>query len=366
MIYRDPIPLFEATIFFTKRERGVSWVKVYEYIKERNKKNPANDELDRLFGYLIELESRLEKAIRVDNETVSCLYRELKPDKNDDGDYSDSYLASIMAPDALNMGLMLDEDAYFASLHNNIDSIPMRIAAFLLDNKKPDREYSVSELLELINKSSIEPENKLLLIEAALNPEKYIYMLERTVRPVAAEFRRCDKLTRPFVELYRSKYCNGKITPEEIVRRVWKTPDNITEYNIGPNIMFGDTCLFNRMGQDSTTLNCYMGAVYDFLYRNYNDMYRRWEPDFPKICLGFSNETRCRIFKQLINGPMYAKELLEKMGMPASTASVRLNTLVDTGLVKATIQGLRTYYSVDKEHLKKLIEKLNDIYDELE
>lgn len=50
MIYRDPIPLFEATIFFTKRERGVSWVKVYEYIKERNKKNPANDELDRLFG----------------------------------------------------------------------------------------------------------------------------------------------------------------------------------------------------------------------------------------------------------------------------------------------------------------------------
>ena len=30
--------------------------------------------------------------------------------------------------------------------------------------------------------------------------------------------------------------------------------------------MFGDTCLFNRMGQDSTTLNCYMGAVYDFLY----------------------------------------------------------------------------------------------------
>lgn len=266
MIYRDPIPLFEATIFFTKRERGVSWVKVYEYIKERNKKNPANDELDRLFGYLIELESRLEKAIRVDNETVSCLYRELKPDKNDDGDYSDSYLASIVAPDALNKGLMLDEDAYFASLHNNIDSIPMRIAAFLLDNIKPDREYSVSELLELINKSSIEPENKLLLIEAALNPEKYIYMLERTVRPIAAEFRRCDKLTRPFVELYRNKYCNGKITPEEIVRRVWKTPDNITEYNIGPNIMFGDTCLFNRMGQDSTTLNCYMGAVYDFLY----------------------------------------------------------------------------------------------------
>lgn len=266
MIYRDPIPLFEATIFFTKRERGVSWVKVYEYIKERNKKNPANDELDRLFGYLIELESRLEKAIRVDNETVSCLYRELKPDKNDDGDYSDSYLASIVAPDALNMGLMIDEDTYFASLHNNIDSIPMRIAAFLLEDKKPDREYSVSELLELINKSSIEPENKLLLIEAALNPEKYIYMLERTVRPIAAEFRRCDKLTRPFVELYRNKYCNGKITPEEIVRRVWKTPDNITEYNIGPNIMFGDTCLFNRMGQDSTTLNCYMGAVYDFLY----------------------------------------------------------------------------------------------------
>ena len=67
-----------------------------------------------------------------------------------------------------------------------------------------------------------------------------------------------------------------------------------------------------------------------------------------------TDENRLAIMLALQHGEKCGCELLEELNITQPTLSHHMKILVETGIVKCRKQGKWSYYSVDKERLKKI------------
>lgn len=70
----------------------------------------------------------------------------------------------------------------------------------------------------------------------------------------------------------------------------------------------------------------------------------------------FGDSTRLRIMVTLSAAELSVMEIAETLGMEQSTISHQLRVLRQNKLVRARRDGKQIYYSLDDDHVKKIIE----------
>ncbi|MBR1731116.1 MAG: helix-turn-helix transcriptional regulator [Ruminococcus sp.] len=70
----------------------------------------------------------------------------------------------------------------------------------------------------------------------------------------------------------------------------------------------------------------------------------------------FGDSTRLRIMYTLFDGESSVGEIAEALSMEQSTISHQLRVLRTNKLVKIRREGKQIYYSLDDDHVKKIIE----------
>ena len=74
-----------------------------------------------------------------------------------------------------------------------------------------------------------------------------------------------------------------------------------------------------------------------------------------------ADETRLRALQMLSSGELCACELLEGFEISQPTLSYHMNTLCSVGLVNARRDGAWVHYSLNRETLQSIRERLDDI-----
>lgn len=72
----------------------------------------------------------------------------------------------------------------------------------------------------------------------------------------------------------------------------------------------------------------------------------------------FGDGTRLKILWALFDRELCVFDISEKLGMSQSAISHQLRTLKQARLVKARREGKNTFYSLDDEHVKRIIEQV--------
>ena len=72
----------------------------------------------------------------------------------------------------------------------------------------------------------------------------------------------------------------------------------------------------------------------------------------------FGDGTRIRILWALFDSEVCVFDIAEKVGMTQSAVSHQLRVLKQARLVKARRDGKNTFYSLDDDHVKRIIEQV--------
>ena len=70
----------------------------------------------------------------------------------------------------------------------------------------------------------------------------------------------------------------------------------------------------------------------------------------------FGDSTRLRIMVNISGSEMAVNDIAEALGMEQSTISHQLRVLRQNKLVRVRREGKQMYYSLDDDHVKKIIE----------
>ena len=70
----------------------------------------------------------------------------------------------------------------------------------------------------------------------------------------------------------------------------------------------------------------------------------------------FGDSTRLRIMYAIADGELSVLSIAETLGMEQSTISHQLRVLRNNKLVRARRDGKQIYYTLDDDHVKKIIE----------
>lgn len=72
----------------------------------------------------------------------------------------------------------------------------------------------------------------------------------------------------------------------------------------------------------------------------------------------FGDNTRIRILWALFDKELCVYDIAETLGMSQSAISHQLKTLKQARLIKARRDGKNAFYSIDDDHVKKIIEQM--------
>lgn len=72
----------------------------------------------------------------------------------------------------------------------------------------------------------------------------------------------------------------------------------------------------------------------------------------------FGDNTRIRILWALFDKELCVYDIAEKLGMSQSAISHQLKTLKQARLIKSRRDGKNAFYSIDDDHVKKIIEQM--------
>lgn len=72
----------------------------------------------------------------------------------------------------------------------------------------------------------------------------------------------------------------------------------------------------------------------------------------------FGDNTRIRILWALFDREMSVSDISEELSMSQSAISHQLRTLKQARLIRARREGKNTFYSIDDDHVKRIIEQV--------
>ncbi len=362
MISDATLPLFEANMFLANREWGFSWGDTISRLIESDRHNPANPRLEGFGAILVELERRLAASVTADASEVAILFRQLSPDDASSKLHSCGYLYNVIVDNMTDASMLSDNDAFVQHVRSRKGDISATIARLITGAECNDRNIPMERLFRIVNGSALPAESKLLLIDLAVDPDRYIAMLERTLLPVANEFRRCQKLIAPLMEEYRSRYCAEGVTAEEVLRRVWNDGGRSFEsYSVHPFVIGGNTCAIDSDMPRSARLTGYVGVLFEFFYENYlsNDTE---DIELQFVFGALNNRNRLGILERLMHGSAYGKELAAALELSPVTISQHIGVLVGAGLITARTDGVRAYYSLNERGVERFLDRVNNFF----
>lgn len=361
MIYKSPLPLFEANLFLANRALGFKWKDYIEKMLKGDPKNEANAQLREYGHVLTELESKLESSISVSESVLGSLFCPIRKNEKDPETYSDYYIGHLIIPEEIDTFAIRDNSEFMKRIRENIYLIPYAIAERITgESMAPSEKIDIRRLFKLINESDLAPESKLLLTDLATDSEKYVDMLEQALLPVADEFRRCSELMRPLLDAYRDDY--KEKTAESVLCKLYgNTTGDVSDFLMYPLVISSQ---YNYITFDKAEPLRMMGCVsvmHKFLRSNYV-LNNNGEINLSSMMAAMSNKNRFDIVERLLTGPVYGRELASYLNLSPSTVSMHINILVSAGIVMAHNEGARAYYSLNTYTVRRVIERLNTFF----
>lgn len=353
MEVRSPLPLLEANLFLKNKTNGFTTEKFYQTIKTRYPKN--EDEYSVCFELLLKLDAILCSAIEVNEEELNLLYRPLSLKEDSDTSVAQDSLSDIIFPD-VNFFCSTDYSDTFSSLRELNTGIPMRIAASILpDEKLPCDLLSTADLIAIINGCDWPQSSKLTLIEFAINPEKYISLMERALVPVANAFDAHSDVWLPLIELFRSDYDTDETDGQKLHKRFGSVVPDAAEYMITPCITGFRQVLFSN-ASDKT---CFVavGVLYDTLAR-ISTLESNSEAELSRIMSVLGDPSRFNIVTHLAKSESYGRELSKLLNITPGAVSQHLSILMSTGLIASSNKGNKVFYSLNNSKMQHFIKLL--------
>lgn len=360
MINYAPIPLLETSLFLANQATGMSWTSYMERIVGKGDNQPHNSTLASYSNILTELERRLRASITVSNKTVQTLFAPLHQRGKDQHYPSSGYVCSILTPSMVEAYVSWEETAFFSRLREHIQQVPKQILDFLdQDACNMAADCTIQQLFSKINNSDLPQNSKLILIDLALNPEGYIDMLQETMLPVVAEFKRCRELIAPLLEQFHARY--SRETETAIMDRLWPGDrSRIRQVFIYPGVVCSNYVIFG-FNADETVLLSSIGSVYEFLRENFAQA-RSSGIQLTKTLVALSNRNRFNILTKLLDGPAYGRELANFVGISPVTITQHIGILMGADLVSLHNDGTKTYYSLNTETLRTFIDSFQTYF----
>ena len=169
-----------------------------------------------------------------------------------------------------------------------------------------------------------------------------------------------------WVKKYMNEYCQNNVS---LITK--------TAFNFFDNFFSSGKNLFDTQ-KDIVILPVYYGEIMDifssernyiiigfnnhkFIEKAFND-----KDNIEKqahIFKALGDETRLKIFKELLKGPKYMTELGEKLNVSTPTINYHIQKFLNAGLAQIDKKGNRIYYKARKDKLKELLKIIQERFE---
>ncbi|MDD5904832.1 MAG: metalloregulator ArsR/SmtB family transcription factor [Clostridium sp.] len=353
MLCYEPIPLFEANIYLSRKAAAFSTSGFYERLIRRHADRES--EYEPYFKALTELYSELD-AVEIEKDAVLKLFTPLMPkgSKRSEGNASDINVCSILFG---GIGTFIEnEEHFFDVVRQDSSDFPTRVAYFVSGKGSFDDEnfapIPTEEVFRIINESSLSQSAKLTLIDAILNAGQYIDLLERTLPPIAARFSELRELWLPLLEPYRQSYPTGSSVKSILDDCFYFHTPTAKQYSMYPSVIdFQEYKLCDSVGDDNVErCSAIVGVLYPIFVRN-SHAKPDGDTEVSRIMSILGEQTRFNIMVDIAKNPTYGREIANRLGLAPCTVSHHLNLLMGCGLIVSDVAGKKAYYSINREKL---------------
>ncbi len=358
MIYYEPIPLLEANLFLANYAADISWSTYLE--RGFGKGWESRDETFRSYSrILLQLERRLMASITVSEDVIQTLYAPLNQKGHDDAYPSSDYLCNLLLPNSIMAYAEWGPSVFFNNIRKTLDQVPNAILNFLNPSADADLEINIQELFSKINASNLPSRSKLALTDLALNTSQYVDLMQETLLPVAEELERCHDLSTPLITYFRE--CYREDNEDTLLDKYWPGDrENLKEVFVYPSIVCSNYTIFAFDDSRTKLLSC-IGVLCKYMNDN-PTIIRDAGPQLSKVIKAPSNWNRFSIVTKLLDGPAFGRELAEHTGLSHVTISQHISILMSANIVTVHNDGVRTYYSLNTETLRKHVDVFTEYF----
>lgn len=359
MIKYNPNPIFEAYNFLSRHTSGSS---ISEYIEKSMNAYPS---LAEKYGYVAEpireLERRLTAAIPDKPDVIERLYSPLSLSSRRQEPTSLQNIASLffVSNTAFEYDNMQDFIGYIGK---NIHLVNNAVISMTQVSDRANGDIAdIIEVFNCVNESSFSQKAKLLLIDAALNGASHIEQIASTLDVVAEEFIRSKDLWEPLIPIFRESYSDFSNANEALLSVMRVNEQGNTNHVMYPVITAPGSYMIADSVDENGSIPVFVGFLYELFVRQSTDSINS-EAELSRMFDILGDKNRLRILKKLCESPAYGRELVSFLGLTPGAVSHQIGILMAAGLVTATTNGTRSYYSLNNSRIQDVISALQNMF----
>ncbi len=324
----------------------------------------AGKRLLKYYDIIMEIDRRLSEAVDLKSEDFAALYEPIGKMEENDGQITPEFLANYFVLCDNRIFNCYDENESFELIRGCASKLPNKIYEMIDESgyqeRVKDDHADILDVINAIRASDYSPTAKLNLIDAVMEPEVCAEKLIALLSPVITEFRKCEELYEPLLELYEETLSCFK-DERELASYFWiGNFEYFKGVNIYPLIVLAEKSIMGTNKQFEAMGECFIGALAYFKRKNFT--YSTRENELGMILNALSNKNRIRIIEELSEGERFGRELAEKLQVTTGSISQSINMLVSAGIVKMAGVGSRTYYSIDYDGVERFIQLLTQLF----
>lgn len=211
---------------------------------------------------------------------------------------------------------------------------------------------SFSEIFDLLQEISMEPEQAWRMMLVLKSPKEYLgrfFNLINNNKPayLFAMSKIKDKI-EPLLEQFETSCA-------ELIKSDSKF---ITPFTANSEVTIIPTIL---TGLVFSVKSAYIGLHFPETYKLMN-RFADSEADLVPMLKALSDSSKFEILKFLRSGPKYSLELAKHLDITPATASHHMNVLFSLGLVTVEKEKKKIYYTLNEKQLKKITEGLISVF----
>lgn len=361
MFYHKPIPIFEANFFLADLAQNFPDREVIK--KQIICGGEAGKALSKYYDILAELQTRLESSIEADRADIDALYQPISKHGSENVHVEANFLANCFALINHRTFDCLDDEESFRIIRDSAQDLPRGIYNMIREGEEfitADHSPSLLEIIRLIKDSDYSHSSKLTLIDAAMEPEKYAEKLVNMLAPVAAEFRKCEKIYAPLLEQYEETIGQLKSEKNTIGYFFHNTFENMKDYSVFPLILLPIKCVVGVNRPMNDEAKCHLGVLAYFARQNF--LFSTATMEITKIMEALANKNRIRIIEELAGGRKFGRELADKLHLTTGSISQNISLLTSAGLVQMESVGTRMYYVIDYKGVERFLSLMKQLF----
>lgn len=306
------------------------------------------------------LKQQLDYRVAVPQETLSRLFRNLEGFPNHtEGVYSPAFL--LLAPAACRCGG--DAEAFRADL---AACSPDRAAQNILtsldlaDKAQGEHVSASAQLVDSIISMSLPAQTRMALLELHKNYRLVIQESSQCLQAAILAMKALNPEMQDLADGSAREIC--AVGCEAYAHEIADFHvDSAIPYRIQPLLIMPASNFFMNVPEADGSLVVYCGVLRHTLLNMEFSAEATRNQVYEAIRL-LGDRTRFDIFCYLQDHPAYGQELSSHFGLARNTIHHHMSQLFKAGLVRCTVEGTRTYYSIDKDRYSKLLEQQRQLF----